>query len=125
MMVIINYSIKQHIAVHSSEVCVCIYSFTVKASSVCNNALDILERYGSTILCCEYYIWCFCHVLSSPFLKMSYFTFKDETPATDKLERKRYDILPQRKMIYIDIGYKSTSLMPTSDEKILKIRRLH
>ena len=27
------------------------------------------------------------------------------------------------KMIYIDIGYKSTSLMPASDEKILKIRK--
>ena len=47
------------------------------------------------------------------FPKMSYFTFKDETPAADKLERKRYHILriycTSEKMIYIDIGYKSAS----------------
>ena len=83
---------------------VCLYSFTVKASSVYNDVLEMLERYGSTILCCEYYTRSFCQVPSPPFLKMSYFTFKDEIPAADELERKRYDILPLRKMIYIDMG---------------------
>ena len=38
--------------------------------------------YRSTILCCEYYAGCFCQDPSSPYLKMSYFTFKDENPAS-------------------------------------------
>ena len=63
-------------------------------------------------------------VPSSPFLKMSYFTSKDETPAAVKLERKRHDILHQRNMIYIDIGYTLTLLRPNIDKKILQIRRL-
>ena len=63
-------------------------------------------------------------VPSSPFLKMSYFTSKDETPAAVKLERKRYDTLHQRNMIYIDIGYTLTLLRPNIDKKILQIRRL-
>ena len=85
--------------------CVCVGVFIF-----CNNVLDILEGYGSTTLCCEYYIGCFCEVLSSPFLKMSYFTSTDEPPAVDKLGKKQYDILHQQKVIYIDIGYRSVSL---------------
>ena len=85
------------------RVCVGVFIF-------CNNVLDILEGYGSTTLCCEYYIGCFCEVLSSPFLKMSYFTSTDEPPAVDKLGKKQYDILHQQKVIYIDIGYRSVSL---------------
>ena len=58
--------------------------------SVCNDVWDILEDtdYRSTNMCCEYYSRCFCQVPSSPFLKMSYFTSKDETPPADKLEIK-------------------------------------
>ena len=49
---------------------------------------------------------------------MSYFTFKDETPAADKLERKRgqtgektiWYIEPGEKFIYTDIGYKSAPM---------------
>ena len=40
---------------------------------------------------------------------MSYFTSKDETPALRQLERKRYNILLRKKMIYIDIGWKSAT----------------
>ena len=47
--------------------CVCLYSFIVNASSVCNNVLDTLEGYQSTILCCEYYTRCFCQAPLSLF----------------------------------------------------------
>ena len=53
---------------------------------------EIFERYGSTILCCEYLSRCFCQVRSSLFLKMSYFTPKAKLEPTHQLERKRYDI---------------------------------
>ena len=50
----------------------------------------------------------FCQVLSSPYLKMSYFTSKDKNSSQQKLERKRYYILmASENMICIDIGYKS------------------
>ena len=62
-------------------VCICLYSFTARAFSVCNDVWDILEEHGSTVLCCEYDSRYFCQVLSSLFLKMSYFTYKGETPA--------------------------------------------
>ena len=45
---------------------------------------DMLERYGSTILCCEYSSGCFCQVPSSLFPNLSYFTSKDVTPARRK-----------------------------------------
>ena len=63
------------------------------------DVLDILQGYGSTMLCCEYHPRCFCQVPSSPFLNMSYFNSKDKSPARRKLERK--------KVMYIDKGYKS------------------
>ena len=71
------------------------------------------------------HIMCFSKFLHlRSFLKMSYFTSKDETPGAVKLERKRHDILHQRNMIYIDIGYTLTLLKPNIDKKILQIRRL-
>ena len=71
------------------------------------------------------HIMCFSKFLHlRSFLKMSYFTSKDETPGAAKLERKRHDILHQRNMIYIDIGYTLTLLRPNIDKKILQIRRL-
>ena len=48
--------------------------------------------YGSTMSCCEYYTLCLCQVPSSRYLKISYFTSKDENSSADQLERKRYDI---------------------------------
>ena len=59
------------------------------------------------ILCCEYSTGCFYQFPSSPYLKKSYFTSKDENFSENELERKRYDLLgTYQKMIYIDIGYK-------------------
>ena len=72
-------------------VCMCLYSSTAKASFVCK------------MLCCEYHSRCFWQVPSSPFLKMSYFTSKDETPAHRQTGEKQYDIFGSRKR-YIDIG---------------------
>ena len=48
-------------------------------------------------------------LLPSSFISVSknvIFLSKDETSAANKLDRKRYDILLQWKMIYIDIVYK-------------------
>ena len=70
---------------------------------------DILQGYGSTMLCCHYHSRCFCQIPSSPFPNMSYFTSKDKTPARWQMERKRYDIWFREKMIYIDIGCKSAT----------------
>ena len=60
-------------------VCLCVYAFILfhrKSFFLCTNFLDILERDGSAILCCDCYIRLFYHVPSSPFLRMSYFTSK-------------------------------------------------
>ena len=90
--------------------CVCVCSFNEKTSSVCEMSETYLRGTDrSTILCCEYQSRCFCQVPSSPFLKMSYFISKDETSARRQLERKRYNVWFQEKMIYIDIGYKSAT----------------
>ena len=43
--------VSMYVCVH---VHVCLCYFTLVASSVSNDACDILEMYGSTILCCEY-----------------------------------------------------------------------
>ena len=70
------------------------------------------------MLCCEYHSRCFYQVPSSPFLKMSYFTSKGETPEHDNAmiyyeHTKRWYMLISRPLN-----------KPTSDVKILKIRRL-
>ena len=89
------------------RVCVRLYSFTVKASSDCKMSETYLR--GTDQRTCVVNI---SRVLlsssSSRYLKMSYFTSKDENSSQHKLERKRHDILtPSEKIIYIDIGYKS------------------
>ena len=68
---------------------------------------------------------CFCQVPSSLSPNLSYFTSKDENSSRSPTGEKTiwYNVL-REKMIYIDIGYKSVRLKPTSYEKILKIRRL-
>ena len=103
------YSSSFHIRVFGSWMCVFVFIFFHREGIFrLQNVQDILERYESTILCCEYLSGYFCQVPSSPYLKMSYFTFKDENSSQHKLERKRYDILmASEKIIYIDIGYKS------------------
>ena len=70
------------------------------------------------MLCCEYHSRCFYQVPSSPFLKMPYFTSKGETPEHDNAmiyyeHTKRWYMLISRPLN-----------KPTSDVKILKIRRL-
>ena len=69
---------------------------------------DMLEGYGSTILCCEYHFRWFCQVSSSLFLKMSYLTSKNKTPAYDiYCLRKKEIYIYIYIYIYIDIGNKS------------------
>ena len=89
-------------------VCMCVFIiFHCESIFQLQDVWDILERYGSTILCCEYLSGCYCQVPSSLYLKMLYFSSKD-----DQLERKRYDrILARKKMRYIDIGYTSVTFL--------------
>ena len=68
-------------------VCVCLYSSTVKASSVCKMSDTCLRvRINDVVL---YYTQCRCQVPSSQYLKISYFTSKDENSSERELERKR------------------------------------
>ena len=93
-------------------VCVCLYSSTVKASSNCKTSVTCLR--GTNQQCyIDYHSRCFCQVLLSLFLKMSYIspskTTKNENPSERKLERKWYGTWFHEKMIYIDVGYKSAA----------------
>ena len=71
-------------------VCVCVFVFFHREGFFSlQDVWDMLEGYGgSTILCCECYARCFCQVLSSPLLKISYFTSKDENSARQKTGKK-------------------------------------
>ena len=67
-------------------VCVCMFVcvfilFYREPSFNLQDFSDILQGYGSTMLCCEYHSRCFCQVPSSTYLKMSYVTSKDKTSA--------------------------------------------
>ena len=106
-------------------VCVCVYilpPWRLFPSARCPRHT---WGHGSTILCCEYQLTALCQVPSSPYLKMSYFTSKDENSSRSISGEKTiwYNTLCE-KMIYIDIENKSAHTKPTSYEKILKIRRL-
>ena len=65
-------------------------------------------------------------LLPSFFISVSknviYIASKDENFTEHKLERKQYDLWFRKKIIYIDIGYKSA--IQQSNEKMLKMRRL-
>ena len=104
-------------------VCVCLYASTVKASSDCKTSETYLR--GTDQRCyVEYHSRCFCQIPSSTFLKMSYIFSKD--PQRRKLqwaqtgEKTAWYMVPQ-KYIY---WYSQPPNKPTSDEKILKMRRL-
>ena len=77
--------------------------------------------------CCEYHTRCLCQVPSSPFLKMIYFTSKNETPACQQLEEKQCDIWFHENMINVDVGYKSATQQTdkwwkdTEDKKVTLI----
>ena len=80
--------------------------------------------HGSTILCCEYWSGFFRQVPSSRYLKMSYFTSKDEISSHTQNWTENDTIYwrPTKRYWYgIFVGLNSK---PTIDEKILKIRRL-
>ena len=61
-----------------SAVCVCVYTLPPVGFFRLHDVFDIREKFGSTIFCCEYQLTALCQVPSSPYLKMSYFTSKDE-----------------------------------------------
>ena len=82
---------------------------------------DILERYGSTILCCEYSFGCFCQVPSSLFPNLSYFTSKDVTPARRKTgDNTIWYTGSCEKMICMDIGYKTATCQAVNLRKDTK-----
>ena len=91
-------------------VCVCVSMCILEGFFRMQDVSDIVEGHGPMNLCCEYSAGCSCQRPSSPYLKMPYFTSKNENSSEHKLERKRSDILGTcKKMIYIDIGYKSAT----------------
>ena len=66
---------------------VCVFTFFYRKSFFrLQRCLGHTWGYRSTILCCENYSRYFCQVPSSLFIKMSYFTSRDE----NRLETKRY-----------------------------------
>ena len=89
--------------------CMCLYFSTVTASSDCKTSVTYLK--GTDQRCCVVSI---IPVASNRFLhlrvcKSHISPPKTKTPAHSKLERKLYDILMAgKKMIYTDIGFKST-----------------
>ena len=58
--------------------CVCVYILPPWRLLPSARCLQHTWWPGSTIMCCEYYSGCFCQVHLSRYLKMSYFTSKDE-----------------------------------------------
>ena len=69
-------------------VCVCLYSFTIKASSVCDDVSDIPEYTDQRSCVVKYYSRFLYQVPSSPFLKISYFTSKNKTRASQQTGEK-------------------------------------
>ena len=109
-------------------VCMCVFiTFHREGLFQLEDVCDILEGYGSTMLCCEYYCWCFCQVPSFPFLN-NYVIFhlwrrNSSLPTTGEKtiwynsSRRKDDILWYRIQV-------SHALKLTRDEKILKVRGL-
>ena len=62
-------------------VCLCIL-FHREVFFRLQDVWDILEGYGSTMLCCEYHSRCFDQVPRSPFLKMSIFHLQRQNSTT-------------------------------------------
>ena len=114
----------------TSDVCVCVcvclglYSSTSWFLPAAQRLWHTWEVRINNLL-----LWVFLET-SAKFLHLYFWIYhilalKTKTPADHLLERKRYDIMfALKKMIYIDIGYKSAHYKNDSDRKILKIRRL-
>ena len=101
-------------------VCVCVFILFYRGGFFrLQDVWDILEGYGSTMLCCKYYSRCFCEVSSSPFLNMSYFTSEDETPACRNWRKNdmMQDSAERWYMLIQDIIRPITK--PKTDKKIL------
>ena len=88
------------------KVCVCLYSFTVKASSVCNDVWDILDgtdQRSSVVIIILGASVKFLHVrflkchISPPKTKLQH--------PTNWRENDMIYMSTSKKMIYIDIGY--------------------
>ena len=93
-------------------VCVCVCLFTLfhrEGVFRLEDIWDILGRCGSTML----YWVSFQVLLPSSFISISknviYNTTKDENSSEDKLDRKQYDIWFRKKIIYIDMRYKTAA----------------
>ena len=92
-------------------VCVCVFIFFHRKDLFRQQrCLGHTSGYGSTILSSDYYSQCFCQIPLSPFLKMSYITSKDETPASWKTEEKTIWYIAPAKRWYIQLtpGYSNT-----------------
>ena len=104
-------------------VCVCLYSSTCWFLPAARRLWHAWEGRINDLLL---WVWFgrFCQVPSSQFLNLSYFTSKDENSSPLLLERKRMIYNALTKRWYTDIGYRTAIAKPSSNEKILKIRRL-
>ena len=75
-------------------VCVCVFMlFHLLLSSVCTTSLAYVRSSNQRSFVVSISVTALCQVPSSPYLKMSYFTSKDENSSPTLLERKRYDIM--------------------------------
>ena len=84
-----NKNLLDFLWIFGTPVWACVFTFIHREGFFrLQDVQDILERYGSTILCCEYLSVCFCQVPSSPHLKMSYFTSKDENSSPQHTREK-------------------------------------
>ena len=107
--------------------CLCVFIFFHREGFFrLQDVQDILERDGPTIFCCEYLYGCFCQVPSSPCLKVLNFTSKGENSSLQHTGEKTICYIHGQLKDDID-WYRiqvGPELKSTSDEKVLKIRRL-
>ena len=89
-------------------VCVCVFILFYREGFFrLQDVWDILERYGSTMLCWVLFQVLLLNYFISVSKNVINIASKDEDSSEHKLEKKRYDIWFRKKMIYIDIGHKS------------------
>ena len=102
--------------------CVCVYALPPAVSSGCTTSVTYVRSSDQRTFV-ESISRDFCQVHSSLFLNYHVSLPKTNIPADSYWrENEWYNVL-REKMIYIDIGHKAIHI-PTSDENMLKIRRL-
>ena len=91
-------------------VCVCVFIlFHLLVSSDCKTSVTYLRCSDQRSFVVSIARG-FCQVPSSPYLKMSYFTFKDENSSPLHTgEKTIWYIGVSKKIIYVDVGYKSAT----------------